>query len=82
MGLPENGCFAELIEAVAEQEEEELERMGACVAFPESLLESQNLALLMSELWPPGDIVLLARAILPAEDLRQVEEPFSVVVEL
>ena len=67
---------------VAEQEEEELERMGACVAFPESLLESQSRALLMSELWPPGDIVLLVRAVLPAENLRQVEEPFSVVVEL
>ena len=67
---------------VAEQEEAELERMGVCVAFPESLLESQNRALLMSELWPPGDIVLLVRAVLPAENLRQVEEAFSVVVEL
>ena len=66
----------------AVREEEESERMGAFVAFPESLLESQNRALLMSVLSPPGDIVLLVQAVLPAENLRMVEEPFSVVVEL
>ena len=64
------------------QEEEESEKMGAFAAFPESLLESQNRALLMSVLWPPGDIGLLVLAVLPAENLRPVGELFSVVVEL
>ena len=64
------------------REEEESERMGAFVAFPESLLASQNRALSMSVLWQLGDISLLVQAFLPAENLRQVEEPFSDVVEL
>ena len=64
------------------QEEEESEKMGAFVAFPGLLLASRSRALLMSVLSPPGDIVLLVQAVLPAENLRMVEEPFSVVVEL
>ena len=64
------------------QEEEGSERMGVFFAFPGLLLASQSRALLMSVLWPPGDIVLLVRAVLPAENLRPVEEPFSVVVGL
>ena len=71
-----------MAQEAAEQEEEETEKTGAFVAFPESPLENQNRALLMSELWPPDDIVLLVQAVLPAENLRPVEELFSVVVEL
>ena len=64
------------------QEEEGSERMGVFFAFPGLLLASRSRALLMSVLSPLDDIVLLVQAFLPAEGWRQVEEPFSDVVEL